>query len=54
MSETRCILPAFGAYAGGLNVCDRAFAPLFPEGLTAHVMGKERIFAIGSARLVND
>ena len=54
MSASRCILPAFGAYAGGLNVCDRAFAPLFPEGLTAHVMGKERIYAIGSARLMGD
>jgi len=54
MSRTRCILPAFGAYAGGLNVCDRAFAPLFPEGLTAHVMGAQRIFAIGSGRLVDD
>ena len=26
----RCIMPAFGAYAGGLNACDPAFRPLFP------------------------
>ena len=25
----RCVMPAFGAYAGGLNVLDAAFAPLF-------------------------
>src|SRR5829696_2159123 len=28
----RAILPAFGAYAGGLNVRDAAFSPLFPRG----------------------
>jgi hypothetical protein len=27
----RCILPAFSAYAGGLNWCDPAFAGLFAE-----------------------
>ena len=25
----RCVLPAFGAFAGGLNILDPAFAPLF-------------------------
>ena len=30
----RMVLPAFGVLAGGLNVLDRAFAPLFaPEDL---------------------
>ncbi|MBS7705547.1 ligase-associated DNA damage response endonuclease PdeM [Chelatococcus asaccharovorans] len=49
----RGILPAFGAYAGGLNVRDRAFAPLFPDGLTAHVLGR-RTFAIAAPRLLPD
>ena len=50
----RVILPAFGAYAGGLNVCDAAFKPFFPKGFTAHLIGDERIFAIGKAMLCRD
>ncbi|MBS7696728.1 MULTISPECIES: ligase-associated DNA damage response endonuclease PdeM [unclassified Chelatococcus] len=49
----RCVLPAFGAYAGGLNVRDEAFAPLFPRGMTAHVLGR-RTFAIASPQLLPD
>ncbi len=54
MSATRCILPAFGAYAGGLNVRNRAFAPLFPGGFMAHVIGAERVYAIDSTLLRDD
>lgn len=50
----RCVLPAFGAYAGGLNACDRAFAPLFPRGFTAHVIGRSRMFAIPRGGLCGD
>jgi DNA ligase-associated metallophosphoesterase len=50
----RCVMPAFGAYAGGLNVCDPAFQPLFPNGFTAHVIGGERLFAIGRSLLCAD
>ena len=50
----RCVMPAFGAYAGGLNVCDPAFQPLFPNGFTAHVIGGERLFAIGPSLLCAD
>ena len=50
----RCVLPAFGAYAGGLNACDRAFAPLFPDGFTAHVIGRSRMFAIPRSVLCHD
>jgi len=51
---TRCLLPAFGAYAGGLNVCDAVFKPLFPQGFTAHLIGDGRVFAIGRAMLCRD
>lgn len=51
---TRCVMPAFGAYAGGLNVCDAAFKPLFAAGFTAHLIGTERIFAIARAMLCRD
>ncbi len=30
------VMPAMGAYSGGLNLRDRAFAPLFRDGVTAH------------------
>jgi uncharacterized protein len=52
--ETRCIMPALGAYAGGLNACDQAFQPLFPDSFTAHLIGGERIFAIARAMLCRD
>jgi metallophosphoesterase superfamily enzyme len=36
---TRCILPAFGAFTGGLNIQDKAFAPLFgARPVLAHVL----------------
>ncbi len=50
----RCLLPALGAYAGGLNACDPAIRSLFPKGFTAHLIGEGRIFAIGQAMLCRD
>jgi DNA ligase-associated metallophosphoesterase len=50
----RCVLPAFGSYAGGLNACDPAFAPLFPGGFTAHVIGRNRLFALSQKVLCAD
>lgn len=50
----RCILPALGAYAGGLNACDVAVRALFPKGFTAHLIGDGRIFAIGHTILCRD
>lgn len=51
---SRCVMPALGAYAGGLNACDAAFKPLFPAGFTAHLIGTERIFAIAKSMLCRD
>ncbi len=39
----RLVLPAFGAYTGGLNVLDEAFAPLF-AARTAWVMGTDGVY----------
>ncbi len=50
----RLVMPAFGAYAGGLNVRNPAFDPLFPKGFTAHLLGDGRIFAIGKSMLARD
>jgi DNA ligase-associated metallophosphoesterase len=39
----RVILPAFGAYAGGLNALDPAIAQLFPDDYDALVVGKDAV-----------
>jgi metallophosphoesterase superfamily enzyme len=48
----RIVLPAFGAYAGGLDIRDPAFVPLFPRGGRAFLLGRERLFsfALGQIR----
>ncbi len=47
----RCILPAFGAYTGGLNFRSRAFAGLFGMAdVTAYVISSGRIYAIPESR----
>ena len=40
----RCVLPAFGAYTGGLDVFDPAFAPLFPRSFQAFLIGRDRVY----------
>ena len=53
--RTRCVLPAFGAYAGGLNIRHEAFAPLFgARPVTAHVLGRARVFAVGERYCIGD
>lgn len=54
LSEQRCILPAMGAYAGGLNLRDAAFRPLFGAGMTAHMLGDGRLFRIDRQLLLAD
>ena len=45
----RMVMPAFGAYAGGLSVRDRAFAGLFDRAtLVAHLLGERRLYAIAA------
>ncbi|WP_028347994.1 ligase-associated DNA damage response endonuclease PdeM [Bradyrhizobium murdochi] len=47
----RAVMPAFGAYAGGLSIRDPAFAKIFPTpSLMAHVLGDNRLHAIAASR----
>ena len=46
----RLVMPAMGAYTGGLNVLDEAFAPLFKE-VAAWVMGRDGVYPIGAGNL---
>jgi uncharacterized protein len=51
----RLVMPAFGAYTGGLNVRDRAFADVFATlAFTAHMLGEGRLYAIAAKRCAAD
>lgn len=51
----RCIMPAFGAYAGGLNVLDEAFTPFFErDSWRIHAIGRDRLYAIAPTLLIED
>lgn len=49
----RLVMPAFGAYAGGLNVLDQAFAPLFTD-LAAYVLGGDGVYPFWGGALAPD
>jgi hypothetical protein len=42
----RLLMPAFGAYAGGLDVGDIAITGLFPGRFHAFMLGQDRVYAI--------
>ncbi len=47
----RAVMPAFGAYTGGLSIRDAAFAKIFRKsGFMAHVLGDNRLHTIAAAR----
>ena len=47
----RAVMPAFGAYTGGLSIRDAAFARIFgTPGFMAHVLGDSRLYAISASR----
>src|ERR1700730_18795450 len=47
----RAVMPAFGAYTGGLSIRDAAFAKIFgTPGFMAHVIGDVRVHAIAASR----
>jgi uncharacterized protein len=49
--RTMLILPAFGAYTGGLNIRDKAFLDIMDGNPPrAHVLGQRQIFSVAAAR----
>jgi DNA ligase-associated metallophosphoesterase len=46
----RLMLPAFGAYTGGLDVLDPAIHRLFPRGGRVFLLGKDRLFSFEIGR----
>jgi DNA ligase-associated metallophosphoesterase len=50
---TRLVMPAFGAFTGGLNVRHRAFSDVFGTlGFTAHMLGAGRLYSFAVSRCV--
>lgn len=51
----RLILPAFGSFTGGLNVCDRAWEPLIDrDRMHAYLLGRDRIYPLAGGDLRPD
>jgi len=51
----RMVLPAFGAYAGGLDLWEQAIRALFERDFAAFMLGSERVYAVsgrGAAQLL--
>jgi metallophosphoesterase superfamily enzyme len=51
----RLVMPAFGAYTGGLNVRHVAFMRVFGAlDFTAHLIGQRRLYTLAAARCLAD
>ena len=51
----RCVLPAFGAYTGGLNLLDPAWKGLFDRArLIAWMLGETRVYPVRPTALLPD
>ncbi len=46
----RLLMPAFGAYAGGLDAADPAVSGLFPRGARLFLLGRDRLFSVPARR----
>lgn len=51
----RLVIPAFGTYAGGLNILDAAFEPLFGnDGMSVWLLGQEGLYPVATRILKED
>jgi DNA ligase-associated metallophosphoesterase len=50
-NSSRLMLPAFGAYTGGLDVRDPAIAKFFPRGLRVFLLGQDQLFSFALGQL---
>ena len=51
----RLVLPAFGAFTGGLNILDAAFEPVFGnDGMAVWMLGQEGIYPVATRLLSED
>jgi DNA ligase-associated metallophosphoesterase len=54
LGSDRLIMPAFGAYTGGLNVLDPAIASWFEGAFEAILLGDRKLYRLPSTRLTPD
>jgi uncharacterized protein len=48
-------MPAFGTYAGGLNILEDAFEPLFGlDGMHVWMLGQEGLYPVATRLLKED
>jgi len=53
--KTRMVMPAFGAFTGGLNIRDAAFCDVFGTlHFTAHMLGEDRLYSFTAKRCLPD
>jgi DNA ligase-associated metallophosphoesterase len=53
--NTRVVMPAFGAFTGGLNVRHEAFTTVFgSQAFTAHMLGEGRLYAFAVTNCLGD
>jgi metallophosphoesterase superfamily enzyme len=50
----RMIMPAFGAYAGGLNILDEAYDGMFRRGLSILMLGAAGVYRFEEDALLPD
>lgn len=51
----RLVMPAFGAFTGGLNILDAAFEPLFGnDGMAVWMLGQEGLYPVATRLLRDD
>ncbi len=51
----RLVMPAFGAFTGGLNILDDAFVPLFgSDGMAVWMLGQEGLYPVAPRLLLAD
>ena len=50
----RLVLPAMGAFTGGLNICDPAFRSLFARGADVWMLGDDRVYNVSRNLLLPD
>jgi len=54
-NRLRLVVPAFGAFTGGLNVLDAAFLPLFGnDGFGVWMLGQEGVYPVATRHLMGD
>lgn len=52
--SNRLVLPAFGAFTGGLNIRDAAFSGLFGSDCLVHMLGSNRVYTVARHQCLPD